>query len=95
MGKVIRLTESDLHRIVSRVIEEQMNTQKPVDVQITKIKPEMKVDDTNIIVATSAQVYPNITSWNVSTNLALQTVNKLYSSANLDSKGRIYLGQAV
>ena len=41
MGKVIRLTESDLHRIVSRVIEEQMNTQKPVDVQITKIKPEM------------------------------------------------------
>lgn len=41
MGKVIRLTESDLQRIVSRVIEEQMNTQQPVDVQITKIKPEM------------------------------------------------------
>lgn len=41
MAKIIRLTESDLNRIVKRVIEEQMNTQTPIDVQITKIKPEM------------------------------------------------------
>ena len=41
MKKIIKLTESDLTRIVRRVIEEQMNTQTPVDVQMTKIKPEM------------------------------------------------------
>jgi nucleoid-associated protein YgaU len=41
MAKIIRLTESDLTNIVRRVIEEQMNTQTPVDVQMTKIKPEM------------------------------------------------------
>jgi hypothetical protein len=41
MAKIIRLTETDLNRIVRRVIEEQMNTQTPIDVQMTKIKPEM------------------------------------------------------
>lgn len=41
MAKIIRLTESDLTRIVERVIQEQMNTQTPIDVQMTKIKPEM------------------------------------------------------
>ena len=41
MGKIIRLTESDLNRIVKRVIEEQMNTQTPIDVQMKKIRPEM------------------------------------------------------
>ena len=41
MAKIIRLTESDLNRIVKRVIEEQMNRQKAVDVQMEKIKPEM------------------------------------------------------
>ena len=40
MSKIIRLTESDLNRIVKRVIEEQMNRQKAVDVQMEKIKPE-------------------------------------------------------
>ena len=41
MKKVVKLTESDLNRIVKRVIEEQMNRQKAVDVQMEKIKPEM------------------------------------------------------
>ena len=41
MAKIIRLTESDLTKIVKRVIEEQMNQQKAVDVQMVKIKPEM------------------------------------------------------
>jgi hypothetical protein len=41
MAKIIRLTESDLTNIVRRVIEEQMNIQTPIDVQMTKIKPEM------------------------------------------------------
>jgi hypothetical protein len=41
MGKIIKLTESDLTKIVRRVIEEQMNMQTPIDVQMTKIKPEM------------------------------------------------------
>lgn len=41
MSKIIRLTESDLTNIVRRVIEEQMNMQTPIDVQMTKIKPEM------------------------------------------------------
>lgn len=39
MGKVIRLTESDLQRIVNRVIEEQMNSLEPIDSQLKKIKP--------------------------------------------------------
>ena len=41
MTKIIRLTESDLTKIVKRVIEEQMNQQKAVDVQMVKIKPEL------------------------------------------------------
>lgn len=41
MAKIIRLTESDLTNIVRRVIEEQMNAQTPIDIQMTKIKPEM------------------------------------------------------
>lgn len=41
MAKIIRLTESDLTRIVNRVIEEQMNMQQDIDVQMKKIKPEM------------------------------------------------------
>lgn len=41
MTKIIRLTESDLTRIVNRVIEEQMNMQQDIDVQMRKIKPEM------------------------------------------------------
>jgi|LakMenEpi03Aug12_release.lakeMendotaPanAssembly.Ray.scaffolds.fasta_scaffold1042163_2 hypothetical protein len=40
MAKVIKLTESDLHRIVRRVINEQMNTQTPIEVQMTKVVPE-------------------------------------------------------
>jgi hypothetical protein len=41
MAKIIRLTESDLTKIVKRVIEEQMNTQTPIDTQMMKVKPEM------------------------------------------------------
>jgi LysM repeat protein len=41
MTKIIRLTETDLTRIVNRVIEEQMNMQQDIDVQMKKIKPEM------------------------------------------------------
>ena len=43
----------------------------------SKIKPKMKVDDVNIILATSAQVYPNITSWNASTGLSIKAVELL------------------
>jgi len=43
----------------------------------SKIKPEMKVKNTNIILATSAQVYPNITSWNSSCGLANDAVRCL------------------
>ena len=39
--KVVKLTESDLTRIVNRVIEEQMGMQQDIDVQMRKIKPEM------------------------------------------------------
>jgi predicted Zn-dependent protease len=41
MAKIIRLTESDLNRIVKRVIEEQMNMQQDINLQMKKIKPEM------------------------------------------------------
>jgi protoporphyrinogen oxidase len=43
----------------------------------SKIKPKMKIKDSNILLATSAQVYPNITSWNASTGLANETVSLL------------------
>lgn len=49
------------------------------------IKPKMKMDDSNIIFATSAQVYPNITSWNASTQLALQAVEYLYKLDDISS----------
>lgn len=44
----------------------------------SKIKPKMKIDGANIILATSAQVYPQITSWNASTGLANESVEMLY-----------------
>jgi len=44
----------------------------------SKLKPKMKIDDANIILATSAQVYPNITSWNASTGLSEKAVEYLY-----------------
>lgn len=44
----------------------------------SKIKPKTKLDDANILLATSAQVYPNITSWNASTGLANKVVDLLY-----------------
>jgi hypothetical protein len=40
MKKVIKLTESDLQRIVKRVMQEQMNRQTPIEVQMTKVVPE-------------------------------------------------------
>ncbi len=43
----------------------------------SKIKPKMKIENVNIILATSAQVYPNITSWNASCGLAIDAVNYL------------------
>jgi len=43
----------------------------------SKIKPKMKIENANIILATSAQVYPNITSWNASCGLATNAVNFL------------------
>jgi len=41
MAKIIRLTESDLTKIINRVIEEQMNMQQDIHVQMKKIKPDM------------------------------------------------------
>ncbi len=43
----------------------------------SKIKPLNKIENTNIFLATSAQVYPNITSWNASCSLANDVVNQL------------------
>ncbi len=43
----------------------------------SKIKPKIKIENTNILLATSAQVYPNITSWNASTGLANDVVKYL------------------
>jgi protoporphyrinogen oxidase len=62
-----------------------------------KIKPKMKLDNCNIIFATSAQVYPNITSWNASTQLATEAVNFLYKSDNFDlsNRGNVILDKAV
>ncbi len=52
----------------------------------SKIKPQMKVPDTNIILATSAQVYPNITSWNASTGLANKAIEYLYKLEKSNSE---------
>ena len=43
----------------------------------SKIKPNMKIKNANILLATSAQVYPNITSWNASCGLANNVVEQL------------------
>lgn len=43
----------------------------------TKLKPKMKIENANILLATSAQVYPNITSWNASTGLSNKVVELL------------------
>lgn len=46
----------------------------------SKIKPDLHLKGTNILLATSAQVYPNITSWNASTGLVenvLELLKKL------------------
>lgn len=38
-------------------------------------KPPLRVDGTPLILATTAQVYPNVTSWNSSVRLAMQAVS--------------------
>ncbi len=43
----------------------------------SNIKPKIKIKDTNIFLASSAQVYPNITSWNASCGLANKVVKQL------------------
>jgi protoporphyrinogen oxidase len=40
-------------------------------------KPDFQVDDSHLILATTAQVYPHITSWNSSVRLAFQAVDYL------------------
>jgi len=62
----------------------------------SKIKPKMKIEGVNIILATSAQVYPNITSWNASAKLATKAVKLLYNQANIDNTVQSErLGKAV
>ncbi len=43
----------------------------------SKIKPNLHLEGTNILLATSAQVYPNITSWNASTGLVENVIELL------------------
>jgi protoporphyrinogen oxidase len=43
----------------------------------SEIKPKTKIGNANIFLATSAQVYPNITSWNASCSLANDVVAQL------------------
>lgn len=56
----------------------------------SKLKPKMKVDNANIILATSAQVYPNITSWNASTGLSNQAVEYLTNLIKTEEKLSIH-----
>ncbi len=53
-----------------------------------KIKPEINVKNTNILLASSAQVYPNITSWNASCGLANRVVQQLML-ADTNQKGEV------
>ncbi len=46
----------------------------------SKLKPETRVGNSNLLLATSAQVYPSITSWNSSVGLANKVVDYLYES---------------
>ena len=48
----------------------------------SKIKPEIHIKGTNILLATSAQVYPNITSWNASAGLVDEVILKLKDLEN-------------
>lgn len=48
----------------------------------SKIKPEIHIKGTNILLATSAQVYPNITSWNASAGLVNDVISKLKELEN-------------
>jgi len=44
----------------------------------SKLKPETRIGNSNLLLATSAQVYPSITSWNSSVGLANKVVDYLY-----------------
>ena len=46
----------------------------------------MKLENANILLSTSAQVYPNITSWNASTGLANDAVEYLYKLSKSSPK---------
>lgn len=48
----------------------------------SKIKPDLHLKGTKILFSTSAQVYPNITSWNASTGLVNQVIKTLKELEN-------------
>ena len=48
----------------------------------SKLKPRMRTGNSNLLLATSAQVYPSITSWNSSVGLANKVVDYLYDLEN-------------
>ncbi len=51
----------------------------------SKLKPETRLGNSNLLLATSAQVYPSITSWNSSVGLANKVVDYLYKLENAEN----------
>jgi hypothetical protein len=47
------------------------------------MKPPMQVQGTRLLLATTAQVYPNVTAWNSTVGLADQVVEHLRSQTEL------------
>jgi len=49
----------------------------------SNLKPKIRISNSKILLATSAQVYPSITSWNSSVELAKKVVEYLYQNEKL------------
>ena len=50
------------------------------------VKPAEEIPGTRLMLATTAQVYPEVTSWNSSTGLAVRVVDRLLSKARAASR---------
>jgi len=52
----------------------------------TKVRPQTRIGQSNVFLATTAQVYPYITSWNSSIRVANSTISDLLGQLQMDNR---------
>jgi hypothetical protein len=74
------LTASDVHEV--RIFKAPF-VEPTYPLGYNSMKPPMQVPGTRLLLATTAQVYPNVTAWNSTVGLADQVVDHLRAQTDL------------